>query len=197
MSTAFERRAGATGQRRDRDTPRAPVVLQRPTAPRHRAQAPDRAVAARLRQRLNRARFVAATIIALSILGLAYLTQISHVARYGYFLSDLQRQQARVERENQLLEYQLTRVQNLGQAGDLAGRTYGMVPLVKYAPTATAGPTTGQASAGAKGTPQARYITVERPATAPPAPAPQPARIGLIDRVGRHLIGVGVAVAER
>ena len=162
----------------------------------------SRALAARLRQRLNRARFAALTIIALSVLGLIYLTQISHVARYGYLLSDLQRQQVRTERENQLLEYQITSEHDLDEVSDLAGRTYGMQPVVQLTPVGKNGvPSTAAGSNtvrnNAKGTPQARYITVQRPAATTSTPAPELASVSLIDRLGRHLIGIGVASAER
>ena len=73
----------------------------------HRAASPRQARAARsaglalprLGLRPNRAAIVAAAIVALSALGMIYITQISHVARYGYRLSALQAQQARLDRE--------------------------------------------------------------------------------------------------
>lgn len=215
MSTAFEWRESAMARRREAEfdepreqtrvrstAPSAPVALERPAAATKGGSAVSRAVAARLRQRLGRARFVALTIVALSILGLIYLTQISHVARYGYLLSDLQRQQVRTERENQLLEYQLSSAHNLNEVNSLASRTYGMQPLLQLTPvgpnsvpSTAAGGTT--ARSGAQGTPQARYITVRRPAasTLPPAPAVEPET--LFDLLGRHLIGIGVASAEK
>ena len=214
MSTTFEWREAPLERRREpdpvapRERPRAaqasePIALARPAAVAQGGSAVSRAVAARLRQRLNRARFAGLTIVALSILGLLYLTQISHVARYGYLLSDLQRQQVRTERENQLLEYQLTAAHNLNEINDLAGRTYGMQPLLRLTPvgangvpsTAAGGGTT--ARSGAQGTPQARYITVQRPAATTPTPLPAVEPPSLIDLLGRHLIGIGVASAEK
>ena len=210
MSTTFEWRDSARMQRRDEPSssprprtreragaPGEPIALQRPAVERRSGQPVSRAVAVRLRQRLNRARFVGATIVALSILGLLYLTQISHVARYGYHLSDIQRQQVRTERENQLLEHEISGAHNLNQVNDLAAKTYGMQPLVRLTPGTTGAGLSGAPSAGAKGTPQARYITVQRPAASAPTPPPAPARSSLADRLGRHLIGIGVARAER
>ncbi len=199
MSTAFEWRDLDLLQRRDvvaaepREWSNASATLPSVASERG-VQATSRAVAVRLRQRLNRARIVAAIIVALSILGLVYLTQISHVARYGYLLSDLQRQQVRLERENQLLEYQITSAHSLGKLEDLAAHTYRMEPLVKYQPIAGKSGTTVN---NAKNAPQARYVTVQRPVVVAPMPAPPPAPPKLLDRLTNRLVGIGVASAER
>ncbi len=210
MSTTFEwRDAGVRGRRdeagdeTERRAPRraatperatppsAPIPLRRSPGERRGGQSASRAVAVRLRQRLDRARIVAATIIGLSILGLIYLTQISNVARYGYLLSDIQRDQDRLARENQLLEYQITAAHNLAQVDDLAANSYGMQPVVQL-------PSGGVTSrAKVEGTPQARYITVQRPAAIAPTPPAPPAPVGLIDRLLNQLVGIGVAGAER
>ena len=199
MSTAFEWRDLGLLQPRDvvAEEPREwsnAAAASQPAAGERRVQTTSRAVTVRLRLQLNRARVVAAIIVALSILGLVYLTQISHVARYGYLLSDLQRQQVRVERENQLLEYQITTAHSLGQLEALAERTYGMEPLVKYRPIVGKSGTTVN---GDKNAPQARYVTVQRPVVATPALAPPPAPLGPLDRLANRLIGIGVASAER
>ena len=210
MSTTFEwRDAGTRGRRDDAadvkerrlsrraataeraTAPGEPIPLRRPARERRGGQSASRAVALRLRQRLDRARLVAAAIIGLSILGLVYLTQISHVARYGYLLSDLQRDQDRLARENQLLEYELTAAHNLTQVDDLAENSYGMLPIVQL----PSGSVTSRANV--QGTPQARYITVQRPAVAAPAPPSPPTQVGLIDRLLNQLVGIGVAGAER
>ncbi len=199
MSTAFEWRDLDLLQRRDvvAEEPREwsdaaarlhPVVTER------RVPVVSRAVTVRLRQQLNRARVVAAIIVALSILGLVYLTQISHVARYGYLLSDLQRQQVQLERENQLLEYQITSAHSLGKLEDLAAHTYRMQPLVKYQPIAGKSGTTVNSD---KNAPQARYVTVQRPVVTAPTPAPPPAPLSLLDRLTNRLVGIGVASAEQ
>ena len=199
MSTAFEWRDLDLLQRRDvvvaepREWSSASATLP-PVASERGVQATSRAVAVRLRQRLNRARIVAAIIVALSILGLVYLTQISHVARYGYLLSELQRQQVRLERENQLLEYQITSAHSLGKLEDLAAHTYRMEPLVKYQPIAGKSGTTVN---NAKNAPQARYVTVQRPVVVAPMPAPPPAPPNLLDRLTNRLVGIGVASAAR
>jgi hypothetical protein len=151
-------------------------------------------VALRLRQRLNRARLVAAAIVGLSVLGIIYLAQISHVARYGYLLSDIQRDQDRVARENQLLEYQIASAHNLAEAEDLAEKSYGMEPYVQLTPVTAPG---GPKQAQEEGTPRARYITVQRPATTTPTPQPTPARLGAIDRLLNQLVGIGESSAER
>jgi hypothetical protein len=170
-----------------------PIPLRRPAGER-RGGAASRAVAVRLRQRLDRARLVAAAIIGLSVLGLIYVTQISHVARYGYLLSDLQRQQDRVGRENQLLEYEIAGKRSLTEAEDLAVSSYGMKPIVQLTPSASGGMAM---RGGAQGTPGARYITVQRPPATAPAPQPTPAHVGMIDRLLNQLVGIGEASAER
>lgn len=188
---AVERRPARRAAPARAASPGEPIPLRRPAGVRRSGQSASRAVAVRLRQRVDRARLVAAAIIGLSILGLVYLTQISHVARYGYLLSDLQRDQDRVARENQLLEYQITAAHNLTQVDDLAVKSYGMQPIVQL-------PATGGASrASAQGTPQARYVTVRRPAVVAPTPPAPPAPVGLIDRLLNQLVGIGVAGAER
>jgi hypothetical protein len=206
MSTTFEwRDAGAREESRGRARGRAaaaerattrsePIPLRRPTGKGREVQATSRAVALRLRQRMDRARLAALAIVGLSVLGLIYLTQISHVARHGYRLSDIQRQQDRVARENQLLEYQITAAHNLTRAEELAEKSYGMEPLVELAPVRSGGATL---RAGAAGTPQARYITVQRPAASAPTPQPTPVRVGVLDRLLNRLIGIGEASAGR
>ena len=131
MSTAFEWRDLDLLQRRDVATeePREwsdAAAMLRPVASERRVQAPSRAVTVRLRQQLNRARVVAAIIVALSILGLAYLTQISHVARFGYLLSALQRQQVRCAfLHREVIERRLANLQigSLRKAGPKRVRT--------------------------------------------------------------------------
>lgn len=195
MSGAMERRAPRRAVPTELAATRSePIPLRRQDEGRKHAPATNRAVALRLRQRLDRARLAAVAIVGLSVLGILYLTQISHVARYGYLLSDIQRDQDRVARENQLLEYQIAAAHNLGQAEDLAEKSYGMKPYVQLTPVTAAG---GAKLPQTKGTPAARYITVQRPATTAPTPQPMAEPVGLIDRLLNQLVGIGKASAGR
>ena len=139
------------------------------------------------------ARLFAVAALALSLLGLLYVIQISHVARIGYRLSDIQGRQAALDREQELLLHRLNAERTLARVSDVAQREYGMRPL---AGTGLAGATT---AAGAKPTagPRHRFLTVQRP----PVVAPRPDRtrgtdLGLVDRLWNRIVGVGVARAD-
>lgn len=140
--------------------------------------------------------FGAATL-GLSLLGLIYLVQISQVARYGYLLADVQSRQAEVERQNELLVYALSEEQGLTRVSDVAQREYGMRPFDRAAPTESAAAPKRTAGAGAEAAadgPRHRFISVQRPAPAPPAPPPvRPERDGALDRLWNRLVGVGTA----
>jgi cell division protein FtsL len=110
------------------------------------------------RRRLRRLRprgvgAVALAVLAFSALGLLYLLQISRVASYGYTLSTIQARQAQLDREYELLLYQVSQERTPARVDDLARREYGMQPLDPGAdatgqPPAAAG--TGAAAPPAK-----------------------------------------------
>lgn len=145
------------------------------------------------------ARLVALAIIALSVLGLAYLVQISRVASYGYTLSTLQERQARIDRDNELLVYRISDERTLDRVDDLARRAYGMQPIDPSKDARVVAATQPQPpSAKAKSSPETRlrfrFLSVERPATAPPpALAAPPQTLPLVDRLWRRIVGIGVA----
>lgn len=138
---------------------------------------------------------VALVIAALSLLGLIYLLQISRVARYGYTLSRLEQQQAKLDRENELLVYQVSQERGLARVDDLARREYGMQPF-EPGKTPEAAPVRSQPTAAAKARPTMRYrfLSVPRPPGPEPAPAHDRApRTLLIDRLWQRIVGIGVA----
>jgi cell division protein FtsL len=159
------------------------------------------AAARRLALRSGRAGFFAVVILALSILGLIYITQISHVARYGYRLSALQQQQAKLDRENQLLQYRLDAERTLNRANDIAATEYKMQSVAGAAKplgTVTAAPqssVTATAGSAKLAAPQIRFVTAQRPRVNPAAAATAPAPLTLLDRLWNRIVGVGVARA--
>lgn len=217
MSTTFDLRGRAAPHTT------GPEAVTRPSrrAKERRSAAPDRAVARRsagtatiagivrplftpLRYgtfRPGRAGFFACAVLALSVLGLVYITQISHVARYGYRLSALQQQQARLDRENALLRNQLATERTLERASVLAGSEYKMQPLLDGARSvvsASAAPSTASAKTTASASrtaPQIRFIAAQRPRTAATEPNAPSKMLSLIDRLWNRLVGVGVARA--
>jgi hypothetical protein len=139
------------------------------------------------------ARLFAVAALGLSLLGLLYVVQISHVARIGYQLSDIQGRQAALDREHELLLHRLSAERTLARVSDVAQREYGMRPL---AGTGLAGAT---AAAGAKpmATPRQRFLVVPRPPAPVSSPAPaRDADLDLIDRLWNRIVGVGVARAD-
>jgi len=222
MSTTFDLR-GATAPQRAAEAPviarPVPAAPQR-SAPRHpvagQAAGHTRraatvnplgavrtgvAAAQRLALRSGRAGFFAVVILALSILGMIYITQISHVARYGYRLSALQQQQAKLDRENQLLQYQLDAQRTLKRANDVAATDYKMQPVAGAAKplgTVTAVPqasTSGITNGAKLAAPQIRFVTANRPRTNPAPVAASTTSLSLLDRLWNSIIGVGVARA--
>lgn len=158
------------------------------------------------RWRLRGAGLFGVATLVLSLLGLIYLVQISHVARYGYMLADVQSRQAEVERQNQLLIYRLSEEQGLARASDVARREYGMRPFDRQPTVVSTGGTgsadnssVAQPAASATGassskSPRHRFITVQRPL--PVEPTPQLAlqeRNGILDLLWNRLVGIGTA----
>ena len=223
MSTTFDLRGAATPTRAETTT-----IVRRPPATPKDAGARQPATNGRARGRGERvaptktagvaragalawsrpafrqgsAGFFACAILALSGLGLIYITQISYVARYGYRLSALQQQQAKLDRENQLLQYRLDAERTLNRANDIAGTEYKMQPIVgpaKPGASASAAPRAGAvavANTTSRAAPQIRFVNAVRPRenlkpaveTAPPS--------SLLDRLWNRIVGVGVARAE-
>ena len=177
-------------ERRARDVPVARAAA--PAVSRHRLR--------RLRPRGAGA--VALAVLALSALGLLYLLQISRVASYGYTLSTIQARQAQLDREYELLLYQVSQERTPARVDDLARREYGMQPLDPGAdaegqPPAAAGTGAAATPAKPKGTATTaryRFLTAQRSASGSPATggdAPHP--LGLIDRLWQRMVGIGVA----
>jgi hypothetical protein len=222
MSTTFDLRGAAAPQR----AAEAPVIARpAPVTPKRTAQRRPVAgqaagntrraatinpliavrtgiVAARhLALRSGRAGFFAVVILALSILGLIYITQISHVASYGYRLSALQQQQAKLDRENQLLQYKIDAERTLKRANDIAVVDYKMQPVAGVAKplgTVTAVPqaSTAVTASGAKlAAPQIRFVTAQRPRVTSPTAATAATPLTLLDRLWNRIVGVGVAHA--
>ncbi len=152
----------------------------------------------------GRAGLSAILILILSLLGMIYITQISHVARSGYLLSSLQQEQAKLDRENELLRYRLAGERTLVRANDIATREYQMQPmmgasqlnLAASATKTTAATAQKQAAASTnKPAPQIRFVTAQRPQPATlPALAALP-ELSIVDRLWNQLVGVGVARA--
>lgn len=222
MSTTFDLRGATAPQRAaeapviarpapttpQRSTSRRPIAGQaaghtRPTATGNPFGAVHTGIAAtrRLALRSGRAGFSAVVILALSILGMIYITQISHVARYGYRLSALQQQQAKLDRENQLLQYRLDGERTLNRANDIAMTEYKMQPVAGAAKplgTVTAAPqasTTATAGGAKLAAPQIRFVTAQRPRATPAADPTAATPLTLLDRLWNRIVGVGVARA--
>ncbi len=142
--------------------------------------------------------FFALVALGLSVLGMLYISQISHVARAGYTLSSLQDRQAKVERENDVLQYRIDGERTLARAAALSAGEYRMQVVNPHiVGTATIpSPKPVTAKAGATPAPQVRFITVPRPATTAVAPGTIPAAPSLFSRVRDRLIGIGVARAD-
>jgi cell division protein FtsL len=216
MSTTFDLRGLAAPPSTEADA----VARPKPAAPRRATSRRPAAVAgnaarpviagrsrvsfAAIKQgvlRSGRAGLCACAILILSTLGLIYITQISHVARYGYRLSALQQQQATLDRENQLLQNRLDTERTLAQASKLAATDYKMQPLLDGARTtisASAAPRVGvtaTATVASRNAPQIRFVTAQRPRVAAGVPAAPATPLTVIDRLWNRLVGVGVARA--
>ncbi len=142
--------------------------------------------------------FFALVAVGLSVLGLLYISQISHVALAGYTLSNLQDQQAKVERENDVLQYRIDGQRTLTRAAEISAGEYKMQEvnphIVGTSTTSSLKP--GVAKVGATPAPQIRFVTVPRPATSAAVPETIPPTPSLFARVRDRLIGIGVARAD-
>lgn len=139
--------------------------------------------------------FFALVAVGLSVLGLLYISQISYVALAGYTLSNLQAQQAKVERENDVLQYRIDGQRTLTRAAELAAGEYKMQVVNPHivGTATTSSPPPVVAKAGATPAPQIRFITVPRPTMTVAAPEPTPPPPSRFARVRDRLIGIGVA----
>ncbi|HEX5504594.1 MAG TPA: hypothetical protein VFW96_18390 [Thermomicrobiales bacterium] len=179
--------AAGAGARREAGRPR-----ERPVRTAAARALPGRKVAA-LRPALVVARPRGAVLfgvaaLALSALGLLYLVQISRVASYGYQLTRLQDEQAKLDGDYQLLVYAVSGERTTARVDDTARREYGMRPLAGSEYVDPQDPTSRPPEA------PARFITVDRPVAAPPAPPPAPPqRPSLAERLWQRLAGVGVS----
>jgi len=142
--------------------------------------------------------FFALVALGLSVLGLLYLSQISHVARAGYTLASLQDQQAKVERENDVLQYRIDGQRTLVSAAELSAGEYKMQEVNPHivGTATTSSPKPVVAKAGATPAPQIRFISVPRPAMTAATPMVSPSPPSLFARVRDRLIGIGVARAD-
>lgn len=80
-------------------------------------------------RRLNNALMFVLIVLTISIVGLLYLVQTSHVASLGYEVSRLERQRMDVALENQRLTYEIARRQSLPTVEDMARDELGMQPM--------------------------------------------------------------------
>jgi cell division protein FtsL len=207
MTTAYRFRAKVAT---DPPAPQEPVRLgpprpvaaeaSRPVArPPAAASSPVRAARRGAQSRGPRLLILAA--LALSLLGVIYLLQISRVASYGYELARIQQRQAELDRENELLLYRLSEERRLERVDDLARRDYGMQPLdpgrLATATATAAAATTAASGAPARPTQRYQFIGVQRPPAAPPTSTPTPrGPTGILDRLWQRVVGIGVAGEE-
>jgi len=119
---------------------------------------------------LHGAAMVAIAAAALTVIGMLYLIQTSHVASLGYQLSRLQNQRDQLAIDNARLGYQVAQFESLDTIYQVATQKLGMVPLTRH-----------------------QFMQVQVPANDQlPANAPQtaPPESGL-RRVWRELAGIG------
>lgn len=154
---------------------------------------------------LRGARLFGSATLVLSLLGLIYLVQISQVASHGYRLSDIEERQAQLDREYELLLYQLSGERTLARVGDIAQREYGMQPFDRagddrsgtVAAHGVPAPSTPAVGGAKSPSPRHRFLGVQLPpaAVAPTRPTRAP-RPGPVDRLWNRLVGIGVASAR-
>ncbi|HBY45846.1 MAG TPA: hypothetical protein PLR44_04075 [Thermomicrobiales bacterium] len=104
----------------DGETAETPVIptIERPS--------PVTTVAPR---RLNNAMMFVLIVLTISVVGLLYLVQTSHVAGLGYEVSRLERQRMDVALENQRLTYEIARRQSLPAIEKMALDDLHMQPM--------------------------------------------------------------------
>ncbi len=83
-------------------------------------------------RRLNNALMFVLIALTISIVGLLYLIQTSHVAGLGYEVSRLERQRMDVALENQRLTYEIARRQSLPAVETMARDDLGMQPMGEH-----------------------------------------------------------------
>lgn len=148
-----------------------PATTTNPRATRRtrsQARAPRRYFA------LNGAAMVTIAGVALSIIGILYLVQTSHVAKLGYELSRLQQRRDALAIENARLGYEVAKQESLDAVAQIATEELGMIPLSRY-----------------------RFLEVQAPLDQelPELPAITPEPESFWERMQRALLGVGRATA--
>lgn len=147
-----------------------------------------------VRPRRSSAFLLTGVIFALSLLGFTYLVEISRVASLGYTLSTLRARQTQLAHEQALLTYQVSTERRLAEVERLARDQYGMRPFDRVVADTAAGAAQPVPSAGTRATPARQFVTVQRPAAAPPPATPTPLPSPSFgERLWRQLAGIGVA----
>lgn len=139
--------------------------------------------------------FFAIVAVSLSVLGLFYLVQISRVARAGYTLSNLQEQQAKVERDNDLLQYRINGERTLARAAELAAGEYKMQALNPPIGGVAGGTATAKKATTQTNAPHIRFISLPRPSVVAAPPRQATPSASVFARVRDRLVGVGTARA--
>ncbi|HEX6513568.1 MAG TPA: cell division protein FtsL, partial [Chloroflexota bacterium] len=75
-------------------------------------------------------------ILLISLVGLLYMNQVGHLATSGYYISNLQQERDRLQRDNQALEVQLSQLRSLPHIEEVATQklhmTKGDLARVQY-----------------------------------------------------------------
>lgn len=95
-------------------------------------------------RRLNNALMFVLIVLTVSVVGLLYLIQTSHVARLGYDVSRLERERMEVALENQRLTYELARLQSLPAVEQMARDQLEMQPVDEHVYLTVPAPATEQ-----------------------------------------------------
>lgn len=112
-----------------------------PAAPLTRQAAPPPSARPR---RVNNALMFVLIVLTVSVVGLLYLIQASHVARLGYDVSRLERQRMEVALENQRLTYEIARLQSLPAVEEMARDQLDMQPMGEHIYLTVPAPATRQ-----------------------------------------------------
>lgn len=95
-------------------------------------------------RRLNNPLMFVVIVLTISIVGLLYLVQTSHVASLGYDVSRLERQRMEVALENQRLTYEIARRQSLPAIEKIALDDLEMQPMGEHIYLTVPAPATEQ-----------------------------------------------------